>query len=458
MEASSNQGYKPIRTGSQLLYSLCEFGANPIYTISLSFLTFFYTDVLGLNAALVGVVILISKIFDGISDIWAGNVIDHTHTRNGSARPWLLRSAIPLAISYIVLFTVPNCGAVGKLIYVFVSYNFAITFAFTINNAAVSALPLYMTNDTKSRSSAYAVRLIVAGLVQLVLSMIFLNVIDAFGGDQAAWIKFAAILATISLLSCGAAYLGTKESNVSVEKARDNVPLRTAIVTVLRNKYWLMALAVTFLIVLHQVATLTVGVYYAKYILFDEKLAGNLILYHHAGGAVSMLLMPFLLQKGVSKRWATLVGGAVMLAGSLVAFVQGSGVPLIISLALRGFGFGIVSSTYYGMLADTVDYGEWKFGVRTQAVTTSAGTAGQKLGSGIGTAVFGVVLGAVGYDGLAATQNAASLSAINVIFNIFPIALYVLIIVIMLFYKLDDEYPAIQRELDARRAASMQAK
>ena len=112
---------RPIPMRSQLAYALNELASNPIYTISLSFLTFFYTDVLGMEAGLVGLIILVSKIFDGVSDLWAGNLIDHTHTKSGSARPWVLRSAVLMAAAYVLLFTVPDCGTLGKAVYIFVT-------------------------------------------------------------------------------------------------------------------------------------------------------------------------------------------------------------------------------------------------------------------------------------------------------------------------------------------------
>lgn len=119
INSSVDRANQPIPVKKQIIYALTEFGSNPVYTITLSFLTFFYTDVLGINAGAVGVIILISKLFDGISDILAGNIIDHTHTKKGSARPWVLRSAIPLAVSTFLLFTVPNCGDIGKLVYIY---------------------------------------------------------------------------------------------------------------------------------------------------------------------------------------------------------------------------------------------------------------------------------------------------------------------------------------------------
>ena len=437
------------------MYAFQEIGSNPIYTITLSFLTFFYTDVLGINAGIVGVIILISKFMDGISDIWAGNLIDHTHTKQGSARPWILRSALLLALAYVFLFTVPNVALVGKIIYIFISYNFAMTIAFTLLNAAVNALPIYMTDDSKSRSSAYSIRMIFAGLVQAIFSLVFLNIVKAMGDDQAAWIKVSVFLGIISFFACLVTYFGTHEKNEDVKNREDgneaeDVPLRTALSSLMHNKYWFMVLGIVVIIVFHQVATLTVGVYYAKYILFDTTLAGSLILYHHAGGAVGMLAMPALLQKGISKKKAAVFGGILMVIGSVIAIINCKGAFLIISLAMRGCGFGIVNGVYYGMLADTVDYGEWKTGVRTLAVNTSVGTVGQKLGSGIGTAIIGFALSACGYNGLAKTQSAAAIGCIKSIFIVMPLILYILLLVLLHFYKLDDELPKIREELERR--------
>lgn len=442
----------PMR--QQLAYALSELASCPLYTIVFTFLTFFYTDVLGMNAGTVGVVILASKIFDGVSDLWAGNLIDHTHTRNGSARPWILRAAIPLALSYVLLFTVPNLGNIGKILYIFVTYNFAMTVAFTINNCAINALPVYMSNDTTSRSSAYAVRTIFAGVVQMAVSMVFLNLVESFGGGQAGWIKVSGVLAAISLLFSLVVYFGTRERAVKTDEEKvENVPFKTAIGSVLHNKYWFMVLAMILIIALHQVATLTVGVYYAKYILLDEKMAGNLVLYHHLGGAVGMLAMPFILRTGISKRSAVFAAGLCMAVGSLISVFRGDGVFLIASLALRGMGFGITNSLYYGMLADSVDYGEWKTGIRATAVTTSAASVGNKLGSGLGSALIGLALSAAGYDGLQAVQTASAISCIRVVFVVLPLVLYVLLLVLMYFYKLDAQLPQIREELDRKNNA-----
>ncbi len=441
---------RPIPMRRQLAYAFNELASNPIYTLTLSFLTFFYTDVLGMNAALVGVIIFASKIFDGVSDLWAGNLIDHTHTKAGSARPWVLRSAVLLALSYVLLFTVPDCGVVGKAVYVFVTYNFAMTIAFTILNCAINAMPVYMSNHSASRASAYSIRMIFAGVVQMVVSLVCLPIVEKLGGGQRGWILMSAIFATISLVVLVIVYFGTRETVTELQKTEENVPFADAIRAVLKNKYWFLVLGMILVIVFHQVSALTVGVYYAKYILFDEKLAGSLVTYHHVGAGVGMLAMPFILRRSIAKKKAVVAAALAMLLGTAVAIVRSDGIFLILSLALRGGGFGVVNSLYYGMLADSVDYGEWKTGIRSAAVTTSAGSVGQKLGAGLGTALLGVALSAAGYDGLAAVQTASSITVIRFIFVVFPVVLYAALLVLMHFYDLDDKLPGIKRDLEAR--------
>lgn len=442
---------RPIPMRQQIAYAISEIAVNPIYTITLTFLTFFYTDVLGLNAALVGTIILVSKVFDGISDLWAGNLIDHTHTNAGSARPWILRSAVLLAISYVILFTVPDCGNIGKAIYIFVSYNFAMTIAYTITSCAINAMPVYMSNDSSSRASAYSMRMIVAGVVQMIFSMICLNIVDAFGGSQRGWILMSAVFAAVSLVVLLIMYFGTREYVTEVEQPKEEkLPFRVAISAVLKNKYWFLVFGMVMVIVFHQVATLTVGVYYAKYILFDENLAGSLVTYHHLGAGVGMLAMPFILSRNISKKKIVVVSAWFMLAGAALALINSTGICLILSLALRGCGFGLTNSLYYGMLADSVDYGEYKTGIRAAAVTTSAGSVGLKLGSGLGTALLGFALSATGYDGLAAKQSATAVSCIRIVFIVVPFVLYIAQLILMHFYDLDEKLPKIKEALAKR--------
>ena len=280
-----------------------------------------------------------------------------------------------------------------------------------------------------------------------VVSLVVLPMVDAFGGGQRAWVLMSAVFATISFVVLLVVYFCTRETVTELQENEESVPFKVAIASVLKNKYWFLVLGMIVIIVFHQVAALTVGVYYAKYILLDENLAGSLVTYHHVGAGVGMIAMPFILKKNISKKKGVAAATWVMLAGAVLSIFKSDGIFLIISLALRGAGFGVVSCLYYGMLADSVDYGEWKTGVRCAAVTTSAGTVGQKLGSGIGTALLGITLSAVGYNGLAEVQTPAAVNCIDFIFTVFPVFLYVGMLVLMHFYDLDEKLPQIKKEL-----------
>lgn len=351
--------------------------------------------------------------------------------------------------------------AEGKLLrffnltfYDFISYNISQAVIYTMADAAANALPTYMTIEPNTRSSSYAFRLLFAVIVQMIFSAVYLDMVEALGGGQMGWIKAAAILGVIAAIALFVVFRGTEEAVQSVESGEEDVPIWTAIKALFHNKYWFMALGINFCSVLHQVATLTVGVYYAKYILNDAKLVGMLTLYHHIPATVAMLALPFILQKGASKRNLTILSGFIMLAGSILSICYADGMPFVISLGLRGFGYGIVAGIYQGMIADTIEYGEWKTGVRAQGVTVSAGGAGQKLGAGVGTALLGIYMSSCGYNGLAEVQTASAISAIRICFIFIPIVIYLATIVLGYCFKLDQQYPQIIKELEERHHRS----
>ena len=163
-----------------------------------------------------------------------------------------------------------------------------------------------------------------------------------------------------------------------------------------------------------------------------------------------MLALPVALQKGASKRNLAITSGLIMLAGSIVSVIYASGAPFVLSLGLRGFGYGIVAGIFQGMIADTIEYGEWKTGIRAQGVTVSAGGSGQKLGAGIGTALLGIYMSMNGYDGTAAVQTDSAISAIRICFIFVPIVIYLATIVLGYFFKLDKQHPQIVKELEER--------
>lgn len=123
-----------IGLSEYFFYGLGDFSFCFIYGAIGSYIVFFYTDVACISAGVVGTILLLSKIFDGISDMLMGFVIENVHSPLGKARPWLLWMAIPYCIGCVLLFTVPDFGETGKAVYAFLSYNLMATFIFTSVN------------------------------------------------------------------------------------------------------------------------------------------------------------------------------------------------------------------------------------------------------------------------------------------------------------------------------------
>ena len=451
---NANNANAPTTLKTNLLYALSSVAENPLFTLMMGFLTFFYTDTIGINPAIVGTILMVSRFMDGISDLIAGNIVDHTHTKYGQARPWFLRLMIPVAFAYVVLFTVPNCGTAGKIAYIFISYNLVSTVIYTMFKAAQAVYPTFLTKNRVSRSIMSTMYLFGACAAQMILMMFGIRFVEALGGGQSGWIKFAAILGAIAGAIMLIIFLFTKEMNDGEEevKQQENVPFKTAILSLLKNKYWFILLATFFAGVIIQVCTLTDGVYYAKYVLNDLGMQTNLTLYFLFPNLVIMLFLPGLYKKGISKKKLCMIGAVLLLIGKGIGIAFPAGIGFIVGLAIRGVGYAMNACCQTAMVFETMVYGEWKTGYNVPGVTMTATGAAQKLGSGIGAALLGITLAKFGYDGMAEVQPAAAVGAINVIYMIVPAVLAVVWLILFYFYKLDEDYPRYVKELEERHA------
>lgn len=163
-------------------YGCGDFGCNIIYTAMSVYLMFYYTDYAGVSSAAVGVIMLISRVFDGVSDIIMGVIVDRTKSRFGKARPWLLRMCIPFAVSGVLLFSVPTGWSSGaKLVYVFVTYNLVSTVVYTAINVPYSALNALMTQDPYERSVLSIFRNLLATAGTLTINTFTLPLVELFG-------------------------------------------------------------------------------------------------------------------------------------------------------------------------------------------------------------------------------------------------------------------------------------
>lgn len=444
---------KKVGLFEKLVYGSGQIGMNVMYTLFSSYVLLFYTDVIGITPAMIGGVILASKVFDGVSDLIAGQIIDTHKGKGGHCIPVLAKWSIPMVLSVLAVFAVPNTGTVLRLVFIFITYNLFNTVLYTYTSMAYGTLPTYVTNDSIERSQMMIYAMLFAGATQTVLASTIMPLLNFFGGMemQSAWIKTCLVFGLIGLVFLFA--------NVFVVKERVDNPappenIIEGVKYAVMNKYWLICLVMSLATQVCLMFMLSISVYYLTNVVNNVALMGAFIACSNLPGVFLMMVMPSMLRK-VTKQQMYLIGCAIMLVAN-VAFLFGpsDSVPFLLGTALlRGIGFGFPMGLNSAFLGDCVDYGEWKTGVRVQSPLFSANSVAQKIGQGLLTSLFGFFLTAIGYDGLKEVQTASAISGINYFFKLVPIVMTIIMILCALAMNVEKQMPQIVKDLEAKRAA-----
>jgi len=427
-------------------YAFGDVGSNFIWTAAAAFLTFYYTDVIGLGAAAVGTLLLIARVFDGFVDIGVGALIDRTKSKHGKARPWLLWMAIPFGLAGFLLFTVPDLSLNGALIYAYVTY-LIVNIIYSLINVPYGVLNSLITQDPYQRSVLNIFRMVFALSGALAVNMLTIRLVNSFGGGKPGWSMTFILFGTIAVALFFITFLTTKE-RVKPSVVQKEIPLKRGIKALFRNKYWVLVLLLCITSLIIYGVNTAVNIYYAQYVLHDVKQVATLGMASLIPKLVCLLFIaPFI--KRFGKRNVSMAGIIFIIAGSLIMAVDPSSLNLVlIGTIVKSFGLAPIIGTTFALLADTVDYGEWKTGIRTEGLVYSAGSFGSKAGSGIGAALVGWLLSAGGYVSGQQTQSEAAIASLHFLFIYLPIILSVIMFIILWFYKLDKEYPQIMKDLN----------
>jgi len=441
-----------INFSEKLGYGLGDFACNLVWNSLSMFILYFYTDVMGMRAAIISTLMLVVRIIAGFMDIASGIVVDKTKTKYGKARPWILWMAIPFGISTILLFSIPNIGESGKLVYVVMTY-VLLNVIYTAINIPYGVLNSLMTQDQNERSEINIYRMFCSTAGSLCVSALVLPLVSLFGGGQEAWIITFAIFGIVATFMFFVTFKTTKERVTAVnEEKSQNISFKDGMKALIENEYWIII--VLLLVVLFMNLGIMGGsmIYYAQYILNDKKLVGGLSIAQNIPTLIVMLSIAMPLIKKYGKRNTAILGSIIFILGSLFALIDLTSVKLIyISIIVKGIGNALISATVFALLADTIEYGEWKTNVRTEGLVYSAGNFGLKIGIGLGTAIVGWLLAFSNYNGSSTTQADTAINAINILFIWLPMILSGVQIILLKFYKLDKIYANIISDLEKRK-------
>ncbi|OCT11882.1 sodium:melibiose symporter [Paenibacillus pectinilyticus] len=435
-----------IKFSEKLGYGVGDLASNLIWTSAATFLTFYYTDIVGFSAATVGTLLLIARFFDAFVDIGIGVLVDKTRSKHGKARPWLLWLAIPFGISGVLLFSAPDLGHTGALVYAYATY-FLINIIYSGANVPYGVLNSLITQEPYERSLLNIFRMLMAIFGAVAVSTMTVPIVNGFGGGKHGWtmtfIVYGAVAAVLFLIT----FRTTKE-RVKPAVVQKAVPLRRSLKALFRNKYWALLVAFMVLSFINTSVSTAVNIYYAQYILNNVELMSVLGLISFVPLVLGLLFVAPIIKK-FGKRNSAIIGLLITIIGAAITIIDPSNLKIvIIASVVKSLGGVPLAATMFAMLADTVEYGEWKTGMRTEGLVYSAGSFGSKAGSGLGAAIVGWLLAFGGYVGGQEHISESARSSILFMYIYLPMILSVLMAVILYFYKLDKQFPQIVKELE----------
>ncbi len=419
-----------------LCYAFGDAGCNFVWVTVGSFLTLYYTNSVGISAAAVGTLMLLTRLLDGISDLIMGSIIDRTKTRWGKARPWILWMTPFMGIGLVLLFSVPSTlPAGGKLVYAYITYILMAVVIYTACNLAYATLLSLMTPDPKIRSTVSSIRFFVVMIAVLVISYGTTPLIEKVGWTGAS-VVFA-LAGCILLLVC---FFGTKERIGELQEKdviEEKMPVSKSFKILAQNKYFIFVGLLFVLCYMAGGTTAASGVYYASYVLNDTNLFGNLILFGMVPCMVAVFVLPSLSSK--LGKWRIMMGSfAIQIVAYAIIALFPTNLPILYAaLAIKSIGQTAPMAILFALVADVVDYGELKTGKRIDGVTYSAVSFGMKVGTGLGSAIVGWVLAFGNYDGQALTQPQSAVNSIIALYSYIPLVIIVITLVAMYFTNVD---------------------
>lgn len=449
-----------IKWSTRFAYGCGDTACNVVFGMISTLLTLFYTDYVGINAATIGMVMLLSRMFDGVSDAIMGIIVERTNSKWGKSRPWILWMCVPFAVSAVLLFAVPHSSQMVQAVYIFVTYNFVNTVCYTAINLPYSSLSAMMTRSSSERDMLSVVRMGLSPFGRILAVTCTMPVVKIFGNDQAAWIKTMAIWASIALVLLLICFWKCEEKVViEAKEKQEKVPLGKSLKALVTNQYfWAVVILWTMQNGIYCV-TGTILPYYCKYIFNNDTWMYSALYLTETLIIVGATFLSPMLLKRFGKRNMSLAGACLALVGQLIFCLNPTNFGfMVFSCVIRGLGLAPLNSIVFGFLGDVVEFGQWKTHIRQESLIFAGSSVGMKVGAGLTSAIITGLLSYAGYVSSTAGSIQQPDSAIQMIINVYrfaPLVVWVSVIITLSLYKLDKMYPAIMKELEEREAKGM---
>lgn len=433
---------KKVPLLNKVAYGVGTGGGCVFSQIAAAFLLNYYTDTALIGAGAIATMFLVCRIFDGITDLLMGAVVDKTSTKWGKARPWLIASAPLTLLGIVLLMNVPTgLGDGGKLVYAYATYIFMNCIVYTIYGISNTALLPLLTHDSGESTMLATFSAVGNNLIGLIAGSAITPLVLNCG-----WKVSSVVLGAVACVLILFSALINKEVDVEANgPVRETLPMSQQLPAVLKNKYfWLLLLIGVFSLLMNANA---IGgqIYFCNEVLGNPMFMSVLMVAGQLPGVFILFALP-----AISKRWSKqmflLIGSVLLVAGFAIMGLAGNNTTMIIvGTVIRSLGAGPLLSAVFALVPDVVEYGYWKYGVRSEGLISSAQSIGSKVGIGLGSALTGWILAAVGY--MPGTEaSGAVINAIRFDYTWLGAILGVVILIIVIMLNVEKYAPEYQKQ------------
>ena len=432
----------------RICYGAGTVGVRIVPSVITGFMLIYLTNVALLDVAACSAIIGVSKLFDGISDLVIGNIIDNTVSKLGKARTWLLRMCLPLFAASVLLFRVPpQFPQILKYVYVFLMYNVVNTVIITFLMISQFSLVSLISDDRKEQTLLGSIQSMTRAIGVVVGSVVFVRLLGSFTdepGNQNTQTAYARSMIVVCAVAAALILIGVAGTAERVQRKPVHAvklslnELFSSLGTIIKNRYWIVLLTCNLLTTIIFYFMATGATYYSLYILNDMSYMSLILLTNIVPNALITMLMPVLINR-YGKRKLFIAAILISVAGLTgIGMVSPMIKPLLAFNVLYGVGGGLVKGVSFTLIADLVTYTEVKTGQFRPGTGNAGVSASEKLGNGLSNMIFGLALSAAGFNAALDVQPAAVSTAISALFIWVPILMFITVLVIFtLFFDLE---------------------
>jgi GPH family glycoside/pentoside/hexuronide:cation symporter len=422
----------------KLGYGVCDLGGNLFFTVMAFLLLNFLTDTVGIAAGLAGIVIMIGKIWDAVTDPIVGYISDRTKGKWGRRRPYIFFGSFPLFITMIIMFTNPNLSSQSQLFLWGVVAFCLLNTAYTLVNIPYSSLTPELTQDFHERTSLNGYRFGFAVIGTLLGAGAALPLVSAFPNENTGFTVMGTLFGFVMMITALATFFAVKEPDIEREPLESGF-FKTYL-KVFKNKPYVLILLTYALHVTALTVVSGIAIYYFKYIHNNEPMTTNAMLILLV---TAMIFIPIsvVVSKKIGKKIAYGLGMLIFSIAIMILFLFGHTRDVNFSLALMffaGTGMGFTYALPYAMVPDAIEYDYLLSGQRTEGAFYGIWTFGLKIGQAVALGISGAVLSLSGYVPEVA-QTAKSMFGIRLLLGPVPAVIFMLSLIMLYFYPINEQ-------------------